>query len=511
MTFDNVCSQVGQQVELEGIVEIFCSSDSCDTYHVELTDVDRAGFMAIGLNVKKGEYDPAQNFMADIPTSWETSDFQIRANDGQLIGEDDLVRITGTVTSPLPGPSSEEVMDCSVNEISKIERIEHPTPPAAENFTQSTLRDAINKGWITATITGTDSYLTIDFSLKSQVDFALEISIEPGTLLESQSEDVQNMVVRSDTVVVLKPGAEAFFTLEAACVNMELHTPSESDTFLVSRDAVSGDLVKLLNLPEFRFETYQVQTYAVWTISDNPSRCGFRRLSDDRLTDDKVERMLGLFQRAGIDISQYPVFSQPAGPKALPFFTEEFDNPLSCDWYVYTVTDSDQADPDKVTVEARDGRLVWDFGSEYVYYYLFYEAFQYEDVRLEVRTENLGRNNNSVSLVCRYDPEAGWYEFNIGNDGLYSIMYVEVTSDDRLDYFTIAEGGSGAINVGTAVNEYSISCIGRELTLVINGEEVNSIIEDKYGLLEGQIGISVSSYDVLPILVEMDRVTISKP
>jgi hypothetical protein len=516
MTFDNVCRQVGQQVELEGIVEVFCSSDSCDTPYVELIDVDREGFMAIGLNVKKGEYDPAQNFMADFPTPWETSDFLVRASDGQLIGEDDLVRITGTVTSPLPGRPSGPEMDCSVDEISNIERIDHPTLPGTENLTQSTLRDAINNGWVTATITGTDSYLTIDISLESQVDFDLELSVEPGTLFESQSEDVQNMVARSGTVVVLKPNAEVFFEIEATCVNMELETPSESDTFLVSQGAISGDLMTLLDLPEFRFESMRVQQYAVWTSTENPGRCGYYELEDlfdvfSGPTNDEVERITGLFQAAGIDTSQYQVFSQPPSPQARQFFTEEFDSPLSCDWYPYTVTGSDQADADKVTVEARDGRLVWDFDSEEVYYYLFYEAFRYEDVRLEVRAENLGRNANSVSLVCRYDPDAGWYEFNIGNDGLYSIMYVEVTSDGGLDYITMAEGGSSAINVGTAVNEYSISCLGEQLTLFINGDEVNSITENRYALREGEIGISVSSYDVLPILVEMDWVTISEP
>lgn len=407
-------------------------------------------------------------------------------------------------------------MDCSVDEISNIERIDHPTLPRTENLTQSTLRDAINKGWVIATITGTESYLTIDISLKSQVGFILELSIEPGTLFEAQSEDVQNMVARSGTVVVLKPDTEVFFELEAACVNMELETPSESDTFLVSQGAISSDLMTLLDLPEFRFESLRVQQYGVWTITENPARCGYYELEDlfdvfGGPTNDEVERILGLFQGVGIDISQYQVFSQPPVPQAQQFFTEEFDNPLSCDWYAYTVTGSDQADADKVTVEARDGRLVWDFDSEDVYYYLFYDAFRYEDVRLEVRAENRGRNANSISLVCRYDPDAGWYEFNIGNDGLYNIQYVEVGSDGGIDYSTILEGGSSAINVGTAVNEYSISCIGEELTLFINGDEVNSIVENKYGLREGQIGISVSSYDVLPILIEMDWVTISEP
>ena len=193
------------------------------------------------------------------------------------------------------------------------------------------------------------------------------------------------------------------------------------------------------------------------------------------------------------------------------FFTEEFDTPLSGDWDILTVTGSDKADPDKVTVEAKDGRLVWDFDSEYLYYYLFYNAFDYEDAKLEVRADNRGRNNNSISLICRYDPEVGWYEFNIANSGVYDIYYAEVQSDGDIAYNAIANGGSLAIKQGKEVNEYAIECKGDNLTLFINGDEVKSVTEKTYGLRSGQVGVSVSSFNVLPILIEMDWVKISEP
>lgn len=202
---------------------------------------------------------------------------------------------------------------------------------------------------------------------------------------------------------------------------------------------------------------------------------------------------------------------EPPAPQARQFFTEEFDTALSKDWSIYTVTGSDQADPDKVTVEADNGNLVWNFDSEYVYYYLFYSAFDYEDVRVEARADNRGRNNNSISLICRYDPDVGWYEFNIANNGLYDILYAEVSSSDQIAYKRIANGGSNEIKQGKEVNEYAITCKGEVLTLVINGEEVTSITEKNYGLRSGQVGVSVSSFNVLPILIEMDWVKISEP
>ena len=203
--------------------------------------------------------------------------------------------------------------------------------------------------------------------------------------------------------------------------------------------------------------------------------------------------------------------TEPPVPEAQDFFIEEFDEPLSNDWSILTVTGSDDSDPDKVTVEAQDGKLIWDFDSEYVYYYLFYEAFTYEDVKIDVRADNRGRNNNNISLICRYDPEVGWYEFNIANNGLYDIYYAEVDTDGDIIYNRITNGGSNAIKQGKEVNEYSISCDGEELSLVINGDEVTTVSERNYGLRDGQVGVSVSSFNVLPILIEMDWIEISEP
>lgn len=210
-----------------------------------------------------------------------------------------------------------------------------------------------------------------------------------------------------------------------------------------------------------------------------------------------------------------PTQDQQQPPQSLPenqqFFTEEFDSPLSDAWSSLTVTDSDKADPEKVTVEPKNGKLVWDFKSEYVYYYLFYEGFSYTDVKVEVRADNRGKNTNNVSLICRYDPEVGWYEFNITNGGLYNIYYAEVDLDGRIGYNLITNGGSNAIKQGKDINEYSITCSGNKLSLAINGKEVNTLTEKKYALRDGGVGVSVSAFDVLPIQIEMDWFKVSQP
>jgi hypothetical protein len=175
------------------------------------------------------------------------------------------------------------------------------------------------------------------------------------------------------------------------------------------------------------------------------------------------------------------------------------------------VTGTDAADPDKVTVEAKNGNLSWDFDSEYVYYYLFYQPFEYEDVTVELQADNRGRNSNNISLICRYDAEVGWYEFNIANSGLYDIYYAEVDKNGDISYNLIVNGGSNEIKQGKDINEYSITCKGNELSLRINGHDVKTITEKTYALRSGQVGMSVSSFDVLPIQIEMDWFRISEP
>jgi len=59
-----------------------------------------------------------------------------------------------------------------------------------------------------------------------------------------------------------------------------------------------------------------------------------------------------------------------------------------------------------------------------------------------------GKNTNSVSLICNYSDEEGWYEFNITNGGKYTLSaYFEQDGE----YKFLADGGS--------VEVINLSCI----------------------------------------------------
>ncbi len=185
------------------------------------------------------------------------------------------------------------------------------------------------------------------------------------------------------------------------------------------------------------------------------------------------------------------------------FFTDTFDGNMDN----YTVQNLGTGDDDKMDVNIKDGYLVFDLKGANLWVYVTYDPFTYKDVQVSVTADNRGKNNNNVSLICRESDE-GWYEFNIANNGLYNILaYIE--ADRR--YYNIYNGGSNAIKTGKDINVYTASCSGTELSLTINGVLAKKIKDSKYNLRDGKVGFSVSSFDVIPILVELDSFTISQP
>ena len=155
--------------------------------------------------------------------------------------------------------------------------------------------------------------------------------------------------------------------------------------------------------------------------------------------------------------------------------------------------------------------LVFDLIDKYQWVYAFYDPYEYKNVSLEVVAENRGVNNNNVSLICRYTEDEGWYEFNIANNGLYWIYHAIVNSEGQVVYSKLADGGSNKVKQGKEINTYAITCEDRTLTLYINGKETRQLDDNNFVLRDGQVGVSVSSFDLLPVKVEIESIEISEP
>lgn len=201
--------------------------------------------------------------------------------------------------------------------------------------------------------------------------------------------------------------------------------------------------------------------------------------------------------------------AEPPQPAAEEYFTEEFDTDIA-NWSRLNVTGATETNVDGLKLDVKDSRLVFNFDTKYLYVYLFYDPFEYENVTVEIRVENRGVNANNISLLCRYREDEGWYEFNIANSGLYNILYGFYKPDGSVGYSRIADGGSNKIKIGKDINLYKISCRDRKLSLYINNTETRVIEDNKHVLRKGKVGISVSAFDQLPVKVEFDWVKISE-
>ncbi len=189
--------------------------------------------------------------------------------------------------------------------------------------------------------------------------------------------------------------------------------------------------------------------------------------------------------------------------EAPAYFVEEFEGDLSS-WSYFLMNGNEN----QMDLVAENGYLVFDLQGTYQWVYVLYDEYLYYDVRIDAYAENLGANTNNVSLICNYTDRFGWYEFSITNGGMY---YIYAYSANDGDYHTLASGGSVNVNMGRDTNIYTAICSGNQLSLYINGFYENGITDNRYNLPEGQVGISVSSFEALPIRVLIDYFAISMP
>lgn len=181
------------------------------------------------------------------------------------------------------------------------------------------------------------------------------------------------------------------------------------------------------------------------------------------------------------------------------YFSTDFDS--ADNWYPVTVPETENyeafTESGVMYVEANDTNsnvyLLYDFN------------IPAPDVRVDASVETVGGpNNNNISLVCRAS-DAGWYEFSMNSGGYWYIWKYEDGKYTRLTY-----GASRAINMQKAANSLTATCIGRELTFYVNGVELGSVSDNTFRD-GGQVGVSVSTFDVAGAAVEFDWFSASVP
>lgn len=172
------------------------------------------------------------------------------------------------------------------------------------------LREAMDTGLVTAKGSG-DGLERLSLQIISKSDQDLTVQIEAGTVLAPKSSSTQNMVVTTDFFLDLAAGSNETVSLEVACAQMHDDQPTSDDGFKVQMLDPKSDLLKLLRLDRFGDEDFRVRQFAIWTITDNPSRDGYQGLGTafdiygSGPSDDEMATIRSLFKDAKIPAGHY--------------------------------------------------------------------------------------------------------------------------------------------------------------------------------------------------------------
>lgn len=194
---------------------------------------------------------------------------------------------------------------------------------------------------------------------------------------------------------------------------------------------------------------------------------------------------------------------------ALPperYFMEEFDSVPSTWSTLYASGDSS-----RVEILNENSKLTFEIYSPVTWIYAIYGPFEYERVHIETRVESLGSQTNSMGLVCHFNEQEGWYEFNISNDGSYSVLYGQWLGEGVATYTPILDDTSNQIATGNSINEIGLSCYDDEIQLYINRQLIRNLNIEHIGLTGGKVGLSLGSFEEPPVILSFDWVKVSGP
>ena len=198
----------------------------------------------------------------------------------------------------------------------------------------------------------------------------------------------------------------------------------------------------------------------------------------------------------------------PTVPPPKRYFTEEFNNSLAYWSTVFALGDTNTVD-----IRAESSTLTFELSSPNTWLYTIYGAFEYESVHIEILVENRGSDINAIGLVCHYDGQEGWYEFNISSDGVYNVLYGQWLDNGIAQFTPILNDTSGRMNSGStvAVNKVGLDCYENTLHLYINEKLIRKLDVEYIGLTGGNVGLSMATFEEAPVIISFDWVKVSEP
>lgn len=195
-----------------------------------------------------------------------------------------------------------------------------------------------------------------------------------------------------------------------------------------------------------------------------------------------------------------PTATASPAPTDVPmYFRDEF----TADLGAWTSFQTGGAETPSIIVDNEALRV--DFLSSDTWHYSIHNSHEYDRVMLRAKVRGTG---GSAGLVCFYSDADGWYEFNIGSDATYSILYGKKLADGAAQYLPIANGIAGPLQPGGLDHEIGLECGAERLNVYIDGKIFRNADVTRLGLTSGRIGVSAASFGDVPSSVLFDWIEV---
>jgi hypothetical protein len=132
------------------------------------------------------------------------------------------------------------------------------------------------------------------------------------------------------------------------------------------------------------------------------------------------------------------------------------------------------------------------------------------DVRVEVDATKIGGpDSNDIGVLCRYtkkDDAFNFYYFLITSDGYVGIAKMKDSHSKMISGKEMTE--SSEIKK-TSTNHIRADCVGKKLTLYVNGKQVATATDDEF--TSGDIGLLAGTFEEPGVDIHFDNFVVSKP
>ena len=133
------------------------------------------------------------------------------------------------------------------------------------------------------------------------------------------------------------------------------------------------------------------------------------------------------------------------------------------------------------------------------------------DVRVEVDATKIGGpESNDMGVLCRYtkneDGTFSFYYFLISSDGFMGIAKMKDSHSTMISGENMEE--SNAVKK-TGTNHIRADCIGKKLTLFVNGEQIATATDADF--TGGDIGLIAGTFEEPGVDIQFDNFMVTKP